>query len=127
MLLLHLAIHTGKVIYVQFFLLKGGSSGFPSTPAPTPFSAHPGGVRPEDLAAGISRLSVIEESGETIKSSTMASNESSQPNLSQYFGNASEPPATAKELLWGDVQMGSLAGRAFVRARAVFERFCVEG
>ena len=27
----------------------------------------------------------------------MASNESSQPNLSQYFGNASEPPATAKE------------------------------
>ena len=79
------------------FLLKGGSSGFPSTPAPTPFSAHPGGVRPEDLAAGISRLSVIEESGETIKSSTMASNESSQPNLSQYFGNASEPPATAKE------------------------------
>lgn len=54
-------------------------------------------MRPEDLAAGISRLSVIEESGETIKSSTMASNESSQPNLSQYFGNASEPPATAKE------------------------------
>ena len=76
----------------------GGSSGFPSTPAPTPFAAHPGGVRPEDLAAGISRLSVIEESGETIKSSTMASNESSQPNLSQYFGNASETPAsTTKE------------------------------
>ena len=34
---------------------SGGSSGFPSTPAPTPFSQHPGGVRPEDLAAGISR------------------------------------------------------------------------
>jgi len=82
---------------VEEGMSSGGSSGFPSTPAPTPFSAHPGGVRPEDLAAGISRLSVIEESGETIKSSTMASNESSQPNLSQYFGNASEPPATAKE------------------------------
>ena len=27
----------------------------------------------------------------------MASNESSQPNLSQYFGNASEPQSTAKE------------------------------
>ena len=40
---------------------SGGSSGFPSTPAPTPFTYHPGGVRPEDLAAGISRLSVIEE------------------------------------------------------------------
>ena len=40
---------------------SGGSSGFPSTPAPTPFTFHPGGVRPEDLAAGISRLSVIEE------------------------------------------------------------------
>ena len=77
---------------------SGGSSGFPSTPAPTPFSAHPGGVRPEELAAGISRLSVIEESGETIKSSTMASSneQSSQPNLSQYFGNpSSETPASA--------------------------------
>ena len=66
---------------------SGGSSGFPSTPAPTPFTAHPGGVRPEELAAGISRLSVIEESGETHK---MASNE--QPNLSSYFGT---PTATA--------------------------------
>ena len=82
---------------VEEGMSSGGSSGFPSTPAPTPFSAHPGGVRPEELAAGISRLSVIEESGETFKSSTMASNESSQPNLSQYFGNAASEatPATA--------------------------------
>ena len=70
---------------------SGGSSGFPSTPAPTPFTAHPGGVRPEELAAGISRLSVIEESGE---SSKMASNEQ-QPNLSQYFGStAANKPKT---------------------------------
>ena len=40
---------------VEEGMSSGGSSGFPSTPAPTPFSAHPGGVRPEELAAGISR------------------------------------------------------------------------
>ena len=72
---------------------SGGSSGFPSTPAPTPFTHHPGGVRPEDLAAGISRLSVIEESvvnvmeetNDTSKQ-TNQSNDTSQPDLSQYFG-----------------------------------------
>ena len=72
---------------------SGGSSGFPSTPAPTPFTAHPGGVRPEELAAGISRLSVIEESGE---SSKMASNEQ-QPNLSQYFGSTANKPKTTDD------------------------------
>jgi hypothetical protein len=49
---------------VEEGMSSGGSSGFPSTPAPTPFTFHPGGVRPEDLAAGISRLSVIEEDGQ---------------------------------------------------------------
>ena len=33
----------------------------PATPAPTPFSIGPSGIRPEDLVAGISRLSVIQE------------------------------------------------------------------
>ena len=43
---------------VEEGMSSGGSSGFPSTPAPatTPFIQHvAGGVRPEDLAAGISR------------------------------------------------------------------------
>ena len=80
---------------VEEGMSSGGisSSGFPSTPAPTPFSAHPGGVRPEELAAGISRLSVIEESGEK-----MASNEQQPqpqaPNLSQYFGPALAAPVS---------------------------------
>ena len=73
---------------VEEGMSSGGSSGFPSTPAPTPFSAHPGGVRPEELAAGISRLSVIEESGQE----KMASNEQqTTPNLNQYFGQAAKP------------------------------------
>ena len=60
---------------VEEGMSSGGSSGFPSTPAPTPFSHHPGGVTPEDLAAGISRLSVIEETKE----------QQSGNQLSQYF------------------------------------------
>ena len=40
---------------------SGGSTGMPATPAPTPFSIGPSGIRPEDLVAGISRLSVIQE------------------------------------------------------------------
>ena len=40
---------------------SGGSTGMPATPAPTPFSLGPCGIRPEDLVAGISRLSVIQE------------------------------------------------------------------
>jgi hypothetical protein len=68
---------------------SGGSSGFPSTPAPTPYSAHPGGVQPEELAAGISRLSVIEESEVP---ANMA-----EPNLSQYFGTpVGRAPAPSK-------------------------------
>ena len=41
---------------------SGGSTGMPATPAPTPFSHGPGGIKPEDLAASISRLSVIQAS-----------------------------------------------------------------
>lgn len=79
---------------VEEGMSSGGSSGFPSTPAPTPFTAHPGGVRPEELAAGISRLSVIEESGESLK---MASNDPQQPNLSQYFGSTSNKTKSAED------------------------------
>ena len=75
---------------VEEGMSSGGSSGFPSTPAPTPFSAHPGGVRPEELAAGISRLSVIEESGEKMTSNEQQSQHQQPPNLSQYFGQASK-------------------------------------
>ncbi len=89
---------------------SGGSSGFPSTPAPTPFCHHPGGVRPEELAAGISRLSVIEEGDVVqqpvnqnpppIKIDNMSDSEqqqqkpgeASEPNLSQYFGQTATTP-----------------------------------
>ena len=43
---------------VEEGMSSGGSTGIAATPAPTPFSHGPGGVRPEDLAAGISRLAV---------------------------------------------------------------------
>ena len=53
---------TSTLIYirdqVEEGMSSGGSTGMPATPAPTPFSHGPGGVRPEDLAAGISRLAV---------------------------------------------------------------------
>ena len=77
---------------VEEGMSSGGisSSGFPSTPAPTPFSAHPGGVRPEELAAGISRLSVIEESGEKMASNEQQNQPQQPPNLSQYFGQTSK-------------------------------------
>ena len=81
---------------------SGGSSALPSTPAPTPYSHHPGGVRPEDLAEGISRLSVIEE-GDVQQQQPIAINISaheaaghsqltsanSGPKLSQYFTHSS--------------------------------------
>lgn len=72
---------------------SGGSTGLPATPAPTPFSHGPGGVRPEDLAASISRLSVIQEAdtGPAINildaSSEAAVSPAANPNnLSNYFG-----------------------------------------
>ena len=40
---------------VEEGMSSGGSSGFPSTPAPTPLMVPEVGVRPEELAAGISR------------------------------------------------------------------------
>ena len=68
----------------------------PATPAPTPFSHGPGGIKPEDLAASISRLSVIQEAdaGPSINildatgSSTGNNPISPNPsnNLSNYFG-----------------------------------------
>ena len=74
---------------------SGGSTGMPATPAPTPFSHGPGGVRPEDLAASISRLSVIQEADTgpaiNILEASTASDASVSPaanpnNLSNYFG-----------------------------------------
>ena len=75
---------------------SGGSTGMPATPAPTPFSHVPGGVRPEDLAAGISRLSVIQEAdtGPVSINVLEASGGSSgsgqgQASLANYFGSPS--------------------------------------
>ena len=74
---------------------SGGSTGLPATPAPTPFSHGPGGVRPEDLAASISRLSVIQEADTgpaiNILEASTASEAGISPaanpnNLSNYFG-----------------------------------------
>ena len=63
----------------------------PATPAPTPFSHGPGGVRPEDLAAGISRLSVIQEAADTSPQVAInvleATDNSNTSNLSNYFGS----------------------------------------
>jgi len=67
----------------------------PATPAPTPFSHGPGGVRPEELAASISRLSVIQEADtapvaiNVLDESTTASNNNAN-NLSNYFGTTNE-------------------------------------
>lgn len=72
---------------------SGGSSGFPSTPAPTPFAPPPGaGVRPEDLAAGISRLSVIEESVDQNSANAGENSpvKTSKPELSQYFSDGNQ-------------------------------------
>lgn len=71
---------------------SGGSTGMPATPAPTPFSHGPGGVRPEDLAAGISRLSVIQEATDSAPAVAInvldASGVSATgSNLSNYFGS----------------------------------------
>ena len=44
---------------------------------------------PEELAAGISRLSVIEESSEIHKMASSGGNDPPPPNLSQYFGSSS--------------------------------------
>jgi len=81
---------------VEEGMSSGGSTGMPATPAPTPFSHGPGGIKPEDLAASISRLSVIQEAdaGPSINildatgSSTGNNPISPNPsnNLSNYFG-----------------------------------------
>lgn len=81
---------------VEEGMSSGGSTGMPATPAPTPFSHGPGGIKPEDLAASISRLSVIQEAdaGPSINildatGSSMGNNPISpnpSNNLSNYFG-----------------------------------------
>ena len=77
---------------------SGGSTGLPATPAPTPFSHGPGGVKPEDLAASISRLSVIQEadtgpsisvldaSGSSDQLNMSSGSNTNPNNLSNYFG-----------------------------------------
>ncbi len=54
-----------SLVKVEEGMSSGGSTGLPATPAPTPFSHGPGGIKPEDLAASISRLSVIQEQADT--------------------------------------------------------------
>jgi len=79
---------------VEEGMSSGGSSGFPSTPAPTPFSHHPGGVRPEDLAAGISRLSVI---GEADVAVTGCNNSSNSGGAAQTGCNNSNTTTTHQQ------------------------------
>lgn len=73
---------------VEEGMSSGGSTGMPATPAPTPFSHGPGGVRPEELAAGISRLSVIQEADTAPVAINVLdeSTTSNANNLSNYFG-----------------------------------------
>jgi len=82
---------------VEEGMSSGGSTGtgMPATPAPTPFSHGPGGVKPEDLAASISRLSVIQEAdtGPSINILDATGSAAETPlspnpgnNLSNYFG-----------------------------------------
>ena len=90
---------------------SGGSTGLPATPAPTPFSHGPGGVRPEDLAASISRLSVIQEadtgpsinvldaSGSSDPLNTSTSSGNNPNNLSNYFGT----PQNAGESIFDQI------------------------
>ena len=64
---------------------SGGSTGLPATPAPTPFAQGGSlGIRPEDLVAGISRLSVIEEAREVGENRIMRSG---SPNQLDQWGN----------------------------------------
>ena len=90
---------------------SGGSTGLPATPAPTPFSHGPGGVRPEDLAASISRLSVIQEadtgpsisvldaSGGSDQLNTSTGSGKNPNNLSNYFGT----PQNAGESIFDQI------------------------
>ena len=90
---------------------SGGSTGLPATPAPTPFSHGPGGVRPEDLAASISRLSVIQEadtgpvisvldaSGRSDQLNTSTGSGKNPNNLSNYFGT----PQNAGESIFDQI------------------------
>jgi len=107
---------------VEVGMSSGGSTGMPTTPAPTPFSHGPGGVRPEDLAAGISRLSVIQEAADTGPSpsavainvleatDTSISNNTSS-NLSNYFGS----PQSSGESIFDQL---TTTGNVKVRSRS---------
>ena len=105
--------------YILLFLFlisrSGGSTGLPATPAPTPFSLGPGGVRPEDLAASISRLSVIQETqADTSPAINIleASPASAAPdpatsprpsnpnNLSNYFGTPQNSGSSAADSIF---------------------------
>eukprot|EP00088_Acartia_fossae_P047014 TRINITY_DN5091_c2_g1_i3.p1 TRINITY_DN5091_c2_g1~~TRINITY_DN5091_c2_g1_i3.p1 ORF type:complete len:1000 (-),score=250.08 TRINITY_DN5091_c2_g1_i3:148-3147(-) len=80
---------------VEEGMSSGGSTGMPATPAPTPFSHGPGGIKPEDLAASISRLSVIQEQTDTtpgvainiLEATDTTANNTTASTLSNYFGS----------------------------------------
>jgi len=108
---------------VEEGMSSGGSTGMPATPAPTPFSHGPGGVRPEDLAAGISRLSVIQEAADTatpqvainVLEATDASVNTS--NLSNYFGS----PQSSGESIFDQLvtpATGAAAGKGRSRSNS---------
>ena len=103
------------VLYYIILSGSGGSTGLPATPAPTPFSLGPGGVRPEDLAASISRLSVIQETqADTSPAINIleASPASAAPdpatsprpsnpnNLSNYFGTPQNSGSSAADSIF---------------------------
>jgi hypothetical protein len=104
-----------KILFVQVEegMSSGGSTGFPSTPAPTPFSHGPGGIKPEDLAASISRLSVIQEQTDTtsgvainiLEATDVSVGNSS--NLSNYFGSPQGSGDTIFDQLSGGRQAAS--------------------
>jgi len=82
---------------------SGGSTGLPCTPAPTPFSLGPGGIRPEDLVAGISRLSVIQEM-DTVTTQVQATSQDSAPNVAISVHEASGNPSSSLSNYFGSPQ-----------------------
>lgn len=98
---------------------SGGSTGMPATPAPTPFTHGPGGVRPEDLAAGISRLSVIQEAADTapqvaINVLEATDNSGNASSLSNYFGS----PQSSGESIFDQLTTPAGSGRERSRSNS---------
>jgi len=102
---------------VEEGMSSGGSTGLPATPAPTPFSHGPGGIKPEDLAASISRLSVIQEAdtGPSINvlDATEGTSSNITNNLSNYFGT----PQSSGESIFDHLHPSSPLEKSVSRSR----------